>query len=215
MYNVLKKNEKYYLMNDKKIISFINDINYKDNNKINMVCEIPRGTKKKMEISYEQNNPIIQDKINGKLREFTYGNIPWNYGAIPQTLESKDHKFENMDYYGDGDPLDAIDVSVINAKIGDIIKLKIIGILPLIDNNETDWKVIGINVKDPRNIIVDCVEDLYPFEKNKIYDWFINYKKDRGIINKVGLNQFIQDKEYAMKIIDECNYLWKINRNKL
>lgn len=32
---------------------------------------------------------------------------------------------------------------------GDVIKVKVLGILAMIDEGETDWKVIAINVDDP------------------------------------------------------------------
>lgn len=32
---------------------------------------------------------------------------------------------------------------------GEIIKVKVLGILAMIDEGETDWKVIAINVDDP------------------------------------------------------------------
>lgn len=32
---------------------------------------------------------------------------------------------------------------------GDVIKVKVLGILAMIDEGETDWKVIAINVEDP------------------------------------------------------------------
>lgn len=32
---------------------------------------------------------------------------------------------------------------------GDVIKVKILGVLAMIDEGETDWKVIAINVDDP------------------------------------------------------------------
>lgn len=32
---------------------------------------------------------------------------------------------------------------------GDVIRVKILGILALIDQGETDWKLIAINVNDP------------------------------------------------------------------
>lgn len=33
--------------------------------------------------------------------------------------------------------------------IGQVIQVKVLGILALIDEGETDWKVIAINVEDP------------------------------------------------------------------
>ena len=93
------------------------------------------------------NNPIVQDLEDNKPRKFKYGEIPWNYGFIPQTLEDKDIICDKLNLSGDGDPLDVIDVSDIKAKIGDIIKIKVIGIMPLIDEGEADWKVIELILK--------------------------------------------------------------------
>ncbi len=33
--------------------------------------------------------------------------------------------------------------------IGQVIQVKVLGILALIDEGETDWKVIAINIEDP------------------------------------------------------------------
>ena len=212
MYEIKKTDDKYFLYKDGKVISFLNDINYKENNVYNMVCEIPANTLDKMEMSKLYNNPIVQDIEDNKPRKFKYGEIPWNYGFIPQTLENKDIICDKLNLPGDGDPLDVIDVSNIRAKIGDIIKIKVIGILPLIDEGEADWKVIGININDSLSNIIDNVSDLYPFQINKIYDWFVHYKQHKGTKNKIGMNQLIQDKELAIEIIEKCYNQWKNNK---
>ena len=47
----------------------------------NMVVEIPKMTKAKMEVATkEESNPIAQDIKKGKLRDY-HGPIFWNYGA--------------------------------------------------------------------------------------------------------------------------------------
>lgn len=33
--------------------------------------------------------------------------------------------------------------------VGQVIQVKVLGILALIDEGETDWKVIAINIEDP------------------------------------------------------------------
>ena len=209
MFKTMKSDDKYFLYKDGQVVSFLNDIKYKEDNVYNMVCEIPVNTLDKMEMSKLYNNPIVQDTEDNKPRKFKYGEIPWNYGFIPQTLEDKDIICDKLNLPGDGDPLDVIDVSDIKAKIGDIIKIKVIGIMPLIDEGEADWKVIGINIKDSLSNIIDSVSDLYPFQTNKIYDWFLNYKKYKGVENKVGMNKFIQDKNLAIEIIEKCHDQWK------
>lgn len=57
----------------------------------NFICEIPRGTNGKLEISTaEEHNPIKQDVKNGKLRFVadigTHKGYPFNYGAFPQVF---------------------------------------------------------------------------------------------------------------------------------
>ena len=54
----------------------------------NYINEIPLGTRAKMEIATKEAwNPIKQDIKKGNLRYFKYGDIPFNYGCIPQTWE--------------------------------------------------------------------------------------------------------------------------------
>lgn len=55
---------------------------------VNMVIEIPKFTREKMEISTsKEGNPIIQDLKNEELRLWL-NSMYWNYGAIPQTWEN-------------------------------------------------------------------------------------------------------------------------------
>ena len=58
---------KLYLKKDNKLVSILNDIPLKNKDgTFNMICEIPRYTRQKMEINYkEEYSPIKQD-INPK-----------------------------------------------------------------------------------------------------------------------------------------------------
>ena len=124
--------------------------NNPDHNLVHMVCEIPKGTTEKMEVNFEESlHPIMQDLTkDGKLRNYKHGPIPWNYGMLPQTYEDPDQVCEHSGLTGDGDPLDVIDIGSNTLCIGEVVKLKILGALPLIDEGEIDWKIIGINTKD-------------------------------------------------------------------
>jgi hypothetical protein len=56
---------------------------------LNMVVEIPRWTRRKLEIAtQEEFNPIKLDSKNGLVRIIGYGDQLFNYGAFPQTWES-------------------------------------------------------------------------------------------------------------------------------
>jgi len=68
-------------------ISPWHDIPLKGDGGYNMVVEIPKMTKAKMEVATkEANNPIAQDIKKGNLRDY-HGPIFWNYGCLPQTWE--------------------------------------------------------------------------------------------------------------------------------
>ena len=41
MFKTMKSDDKYFLYKDGKVVSFLNDIKYKENNVYNMICEIP------------------------------------------------------------------------------------------------------------------------------------------------------------------------------
>eukprot|EP00466_Bigelowiella_natans_P004757 jgi/Bigna1/74091/fgenesh1_pg.27_\ len=89
---------------------------------LNMVVEIPKYTKAKMEINTKlELNPIVQgetmltsttiDTKKGVLRDY-HGPIFWNYGALPQTWEDPNEKGgEEVGYCcGDNDPLDVVEI---------------------------------------------------------------------------------------------------------
>uniref|UniRef100_A0A8D2DX56 inorganic diphosphatase n=1 Tax=Sciurus vulgaris TaxID=55149 RepID=A0A8D2DX56_SCIVU len=142
-YRVLLKNEKGLYIS----ISPFHDIPiYADKDVFHMVVEVPRWSNAKM----DPLNPIKQDVKKGKLyyvaNLFPYKGYIWNYGAIPQTWEDPGllglmtrHSDKHTGCCGDNDPID----------VCEIIRVKVLGILAMIDEGETDWKVIAINVDDP------------------------------------------------------------------
>lgn len=76
--------------------------------------EIPKYTRHKMEVSTElEGNPLVQDTKKGKLRDY-HGPLYWNYGMLPQTWEDPAHHHDQASvssFGGDGDPLDALEIS--------------------------------------------------------------------------------------------------------
>ncbi|XP_044285009.1 inorganic pyrophosphatase 2, mitochondrial isoform X3 [Varanus komodoensis] len=120
----------------------------------NMVVEVPRWTNAKMEIATKEPlNPIKQDVKEGKLRYvaniFPHKGYIWNYGAFPQTWEDPSHKDDSTGCCGDNDPIDVCEIGSQVRSLGDIVKVKVLGVLGLIDEGETDWKVIAISLDDP------------------------------------------------------------------
>lgn len=179
----------------------------------NFIVEIPKETSAKMEVATDEPyTPIKQDIKKGKLRYYPY-NINWNYGLLPQTWE--DPSFANAEVdgaFGDNDPVDVVEIGGTQAKIGDILKVKPLGALAMIDEGELDWKIITISLDDPRASLVNDVNDVekhFPGTLTAIRDWFRDYKiPDGKPANQFGLGNKAANKDYALKVIAETNEAW-------
>lgn len=203
-------------------VSFWHDIPLRAEGKTyNVVIEIPRQTKAKMEMSTtEPYSPIKQDVKKGKLRDYNMP-IEWNYGAFPQTWEQPDHVWDGLEgHSGDNDPVDVVDLSTIRVETGSVIQVKVIGALAMIDEGEVDWKVLVINVADPLaeriNSLEDC-EELLPGQVSAVRDWFAWYKAldETGARipdkepNFFGFGGEALDTEKAVQVIAEAHASWK------
>ncbi|XP_061491270.1 inorganic pyrophosphatase isoform X2 [Rhineura floridana] len=186
--------------------------------RFNMVVEIPRWTSAKMEIATKDPlNPIKQDVKKGKLRYvancFPHKGYIWNYGAIPQTWEDPHHKDENTGCCGDNDPIDVCEIGNKACSRGEIIQVKVLGTLAMIDEGETDWKVIVINIEDPEAANFNNIDDVRKHKPGYLEateDWFRRYKVPDGKPeNQFAFNGEFKDKGYATAIIEETHGFWK------
>uniref|UniRef100_A0A3Q4H2T1 inorganic diphosphatase n=1 Tax=Neolamprologus brichardi TaxID=32507 RepID=A0A3Q4H2T1_NEOBR len=155
----------------------------------NMVVEVPRWSNAKMEIAIKEPlNPIKQDEKKGKLRYvaniFPHKGYIWNYGALPQVCST-----------------------------GQVIQVKVLGILAMIDEGEMDWKVIAINAEDPDAKNLNNIEDVRknrPGHLEATVEWFRKYKVPDGKPeNKFGFNGEFKDKDFAVEIIKSTHEHWR------
>lgn len=76
--------------------------------------------------------------------------------------------------------------------------MKVLGIFCLIDGEDTDWKVMVIDVKDPMASKLQDIQDVevcFPGILDATREWFQYYKVPDGKpVNKVGLNGQFKDK---------------------
>ncbi len=120
------------------------DIN-KDRIKPNdfIVCiEIEQGSKNKYELDKET-GLIILDRVL-----YTSTHYPMNYGFIPHTLS------------GDKDPLDVFVLCSQPIEKMSLVRCFPIGIVHVIDKNETDEKIIAIPFGDPQYNSYKTIEEL-------------------------------------------------------
>ena len=86
------------------------------------------------------------------------------------------------------------------------------GVLAMIDDGETDWKVVAIDVEDkwaPLLNDIDDVEKYIPGTLHAIREWFRLYKVPDGKPeNKFGLDERFETREYTMKVIEETHDAW-------
>lgn len=102
-------------------------------------------------------NPIKQDVKNGQLRFYKWGDMMFNYGAFPQTWEDPKLVHPDTQKSGDNDPIDVIEIGTKQMQTGEVAPVKVLGILALIDDNETDWKVLAIQVSSTGSSLVSLM----------------------------------------------------------
>lgn len=184
---------------------------------LNMVVEIPRWTNAKQEISKEEFlNPIKQDVKKGKLRYvrncFPHKGYLWNYGAFPRTWEDPNVVHPETKAKGDNDPLDVCEIGELVGYTGQIKQVKVLGVMALLDEEETDWKIIVIDVNDPLAPKLNDVEDVerhLPGLLRATNEWFRIYKiPDGKPENQFAFSGECKNKKYAEEVIRECADAW-------
>ncbi|KAJ3244168.1 Inorganic pyrophosphatase [Chytriomyces hyalinus] len=185
---------------------------------LNMIVEVPRWTNAKLEISKDEAfNPIKQDIKKGKLRFvrncFPHHGYIWNYGAFPQTWEDPTSVHPDTKAKGDNDPLDVCEIGELVGTVGQVKQVKVLGTMALLDEGETDWKVIVIDINDPLASKLNDIEDVerhMPGILRASNEWFRIYKiPDGKPENNFAFSGEAKNKAYATEVIHETNEAWK------
>ncbi len=161
----------------KKTIDYLQLAPVNPDQSVNMIVEIPTGTTAKYEIN-KSTYILEMDSIDGKPRYIDYLGYPGNYGMIPNTILPKS-------LGGDGDPLDILLLGPSESR-GNVLKVRVIGVLELLDNGEQDDKLIAVKPNSAWDKI-NNLEDLdiyYPGTKYILATFFENYKGKGKIVVK-------------------------------
>lgn len=125
---------------------------------ITVVIEVSKGSKVKYEI----------DKDTGLLEvdRVLYSSVvyPENYGFIPRTLAEDD------------DPLDVLVLMQEPVLPLSILKVRPIGLLPMVDEGENDENIICVHVDDPEYKAYNNVDEFPEHRLNEIKQFFMEYK---------------------------------------
>jgi inorganic pyrophosphatase len=125
----------------------------------NIVIEVSKGSKVKYEI----------DKETGLLKvdRILYSSVvyPENYGFIPQTLADDD------------DPLDVLVLMQQPVLPLSILKVRPIGLLPMVDEGENDENIICVHIDDPVYKGYSNVNEFPEHQLSEMQQFFMEYKK--------------------------------------
>jgi len=173
-------------------MNYLHDIEPGTENEINVIIEIPRGSKNKYEID-KRTGLIALDRVLHSAQEY-----PFDYGFVPQT-----------DWY-DGDALDVIVLATNPIPSGILVRVKPLGFMDMIDNGDPDGKLIATPVDDPRWKDVNDLKDVNPHTIKEIEHFFCTYKQLEGKICEIS---GFEGKKRAVEAFKEGIALYK-NKKK-
>ncbi|MEK7148452.1 MAG: inorganic diphosphatase [Patescibacteria group bacterium] len=126
---------------------------------INVIVEIPRGSKNKYEINKETGLIALDRALH------TAQDYPFDYGFVPQTL------------WDDGDALDVVLLTTYPLFPGILVDARPVAIMHMTDSGESDDKVIAVPMNDPRWDDVKDLEDINKHTIKEMEHFFTTYKK--------------------------------------
>lgn len=113
---------------------------------------------------------------------------------------------------GDNDPLDVCNISSLEYQVGEVAQVKILGTYAMIDEGETDWKIIVVDVRDP---LADKLDDLADIEKvipgtlKSTFEFLRDYKiPDGKPANTFAFNNEPKDRAFALQVTEETHGEW-------
>ncbi len=182
-------------------------------NVINFIVEIPMYMTAKMEVQKTKKGNVITQDTNkdGSPRYYTYGTPFFNYGLIPQTWEDPS-LLSAQGYGGDNDPLDVMEIGSGPLEMGSINPCRVLGSLELIDEGETDHKIICITLSDPDASRIHTMDDLdkvKPGTTARLVDWLKRYKTSDGKPENSLARDTPTSVREAMDIINETHSRWR------
>jgi inorganic pyrophosphatase len=135
------------------------DIDPGTDESVNAIIEIQKFSKNKYEID-KDTGLIALDRVMHTAQDY-----PFDYGFVPQTL------------WDDGDPLDVVLLTTYPLVPGILVPVRMVGIMNMIDDGDSDAKIIAVPKKDPRFDDVKDLDDVNKHTLKEIEHFFSTYKK--------------------------------------
>jgi len=129
---------------------------------VRMIVEIPKNSGNK----YEYDGKLGIFRLDRAL--YSPMHYPGDYGFIPGTLAS------------DGDPMDVLVMVEEPSFTGCMIEVRPIGLLNMIDQQQSDQKVLAVPNRNPRYDEIHTIDQIFPHVRREIEHFFTIYKELEG-----------------------------------
>lgn len=159
-------------------------------NEFNAIIEIPKGSFNKYEID-KTTGMIALDRAN-----YSSAPYPFDYGFAPQTL------------WEDNDPLDVIVLTTFPLHPGILVRVRPVAVMEMIDDGESDYKVIAVPSDDKRWDDVNDLKDLNAHNIREYEHFFKTYKELKGKPAPVEIRG-IKGKSEALKTVERSLELYQ------
>ncbi len=126
---------------------------------VRMIVEIPKNSSNK----YEYDGTLGVFRLDRAL--YSPVHYPGDYGFIPGTIAP------------DGDPMDVLALVEEPSFSGCLIEVRPVGILNMIDQNETDQKVVAVPNRNPRYDQIHTLDQIFPHIRREVEHFFTIYKE--------------------------------------
>jgi inorganic pyrophosphatase len=155
---------------------------------VNVLIEIPGGSKNKYEFDKEMNAFALDRVLYSSVQ------YPYDYGFIPNTLAD------------DGDPLDGMVIMDQPTFPGCVIAARPIGMMEMIDGGDRDEKILCVPDKDPRFAHITSLANIAPHRLEEIAEFFLSYKNlEKKKVEVLGW----KDIDQVNKLLEECIKAYK------
>ena len=140
-------------------MNLLHDISRGSADEINVIIEIPKGSKNKYEID-KKTGIIALDRVAHTAQDF-----PFDYGFVPQTL------------WDDSDALDVVVLTTYPLHPGILVRVRPVAIMGMIDGGDADDKIIAVPKDDPRFDEIKDLKDVNKHTIKEIEHFYATYKK--------------------------------------
>ncbi|KAK7063861.1 F-box domain-containing protein [Favolaschia claudopus] len=203
---ILGRDKSSKALHDVSLIANPNDSSNDAEHILNMIVEAPRWTNAQMILSPgEPFAPIRQALRRGGRVAYVRNTFPhrgyiWNYGAIPQT-------------WADGAPVHACEIGQRVAQVGEVRRVRTLGLLAPRDEGVLRWTLLVIDTADPlaaRINNIDDVERECPGLISATREWLRLYKlADGKPENTLDFAGEVKGIQFAGDILRTAHQTWR------